>query len=356
MTDFVSDRPAVRCFLSFTHEDDDLFDGFITPLKQKLQQYCAAGHGRKVDLFLDRETITWGQDWRRGIEKGLDAATVFIPVVTMHYFLESPSCRDELLAFYARAKELGLTDLILPLMVAGPEFLTGDSDDACIRVVEKLQYVDIQEAVISGPGTAAFRGMIKLVASKLIKAVEAAENQLAWPGAQESGGDRRDADQRIGELAGQILSQVKDFATILGEITGLVNEGRAETARRTREDRAAEAQRITPLAIRARRAGTGFELAAAEVEAAVRGYLRDLRARGSDEQVDATRAEYAQLAGSFDDLNAVEASVAEFFAGTGQNEEAVYAPLRAALGPLRLGAQSFQLGIQTLRRLRDVEV
>jgi TIR domain-containing protein len=350
LTDFVSDRPAVRCFLSFTHEDDDLFDGFITPLKQKLQQYCAAGHGRKVDLFLDRETITWGQDWRRGIEKGLDAATVFIPVVTMHYFLESPSCRDELLAFYARAKELGLTDLILPLMVAGPEFLTGDSDDACIRVVEKLQYVDIQEAVVSGPGTAAFRGMIKLVAGKLIKAVEAAENQLAWPGAQESGGD-----QRIGDLAELILSQVKDFATILGEITGLVNDGRA-SAGRTREDRAAEAQRITPLAIRARRAGTGFELAAAEVEAAVRAYLRNLRARGSNEQVDAERAEYAQLAGSFDELTAVEASVAEFFAGTGQNEEAVYAPLRAALGPLRLGAQSFQLGIQTLRRLRDVEV
>lgn len=355
MTDFVSDRPAVRCFLSFTHEDDDLFDGFITPLKQKLQQYCAAGHGRKVDLFLDRETITWGQDWRRGIEKGLDAATVFIPVVTMHYFLESPSCRDELLAFYARAKELGLTDLILPLMVAGPEFLTGDSDDACIRVVEKLQYVDIREAVVSGPGTAAFRGMIKLVAGKLIKAVEAAENQLAWPGAQESGGDRRDADQRIGDLAGQILSQVKDFATILGEITGLVNDGRA-SADRSREDRAAEAQRITPLAIRARRAGTGFELAAAEVEAAVRAYLRNLRARGSDEQLDAARADYAQLAGSLDDLTAVESSVAEFFAGTGHNEEAVYAPLRAALGPLRLGAQSFQLGIQTLRRLRDVEV
>ncbi|SEP54188.1 toll/interleukin-1 receptor domain-containing protein [Amycolatopsis saalfeldensis] len=351
MTDFVSDRPAVRCFLSFTHEDDDLFDGFVTPLKQKLQQYCAAGHGRKVDLFLDRETITWGQDWRRGIEKGLDAATVFIPVVTMHYFLESPSCRDELLAFYARAKELGLTDLILPLMVAGPEFLTGDSDDACIQVVEKLQYVDIQHAVVSGPGTAAFREMIKLVAGKLIKAVEAAENQLAWPRAQEPGGDRR-----IGELAGQIRGQAEDFATILGEITGLVSDGRAGAAGRTREDRAAEAQRITPLAVRARRAGTGFELAAAEVEAAVRAYLRDLRARGSEEQVEATRAEYGQIAGSLDELAAVEAAVAEFFAGTGQNEEAVYAPLRAALGPLRLGAQSFQLGIRTLRRLRDVAV
>jgi hypothetical protein len=356
LTDFVSDRPAVRCFLSFTHEDDNLFDGFITPLKEKLQQYCAAGHGRKVDLFLDRETITWGQDWRRGIEKGLDAATVFIPVVTMHYFLESPSCRDELLAFYARAKELGLTDLILPLMVAGHDFLTGDSDDACIRVVEKLQYVDIQEAVVSGPGTAEFRQMIKLVAGKLIKAVEAAENRLTWPGAHEPGGDRRDFDQRMRELSDLIQSQGQAFATILDEITGLVNEARAETAGRSREGRAAEAQRIRPLAIGARRAGTDFELTAARVEAAARAYLRDLTVRGSAEEVEAVRADYGQLAGDLDKLAAVEASAAGFLAGTEQNEEAVYAPLRAALGPLRLGAQSVQLGIQTLRRLRDVEV
>ncbi|MDT8914087.1 toll/interleukin-1 receptor domain-containing protein [Amycolatopsis sp. PS_44_ISF1] len=352
MTEFVSDRPAVRCFLSFTHEDDSLFDGFITPLRQKLQQYCAAGHGRKVDLFVDRETITWGQDWRRGIEEGLDAATVFIPVVTMHYFLESPACRDELLAFYARAKELGLTDLILPLIIAGHDFLTEDSDDACIRVIEKLQYVDIQDAVVAGAGSARFRDTVKIVAGKLIQAVENAERRLTWPGAPEPGGG--DFERRMGELGGLVASRAREFDTVLGTITALVTDGRA--GGQSRADRAAEAQRIGPLAVTARRIGTDFELAAAEVEAAVRAYLRDLAVRGDLEQAESARAEYAQLAGDLDRLAAVETSVSGFLAGTGQYEEAVYAPLRAALGPLRLGAQSFQLGVRTLRRLREAKV
>ncbi|MGW3961236.1 toll/interleukin-1 receptor domain-containing protein [Amycolatopsis sp. NPDC005003] len=367
MPDFLSDRPAVQCFLSFTHEDDS-FLNFVTPLKNSLEKFCASAHGRRIEVFVDRESIGWGEDWRAKIQDGLNAAMVFLPVISMNYFYESSACREELTAFYAKANELGLTQLILPLIVLGHELLTGQSDDADIRIIEKLQYVDIKEAVLSGAGTAEWRRTMDLVAGRLIKAIRSAEAALAQlkkcdrlllgvgtpekagPGLQEY----KETLTKIGKLLEKqfdaISRSLDELAEAMRQVTGDV-AGLAPEAIRARVVRAADT--IRPMAVDIQRVGTAFEATVAETDATIRSYMRLLDSRMNPELLARAHREYDEFVEMLAGLMELEARVTEFLTQI-RPLEAINAPLRAAIRPLRVGARSIRLGMQTMCELSRV--
>src|SRR6184192_1630714 len=288
MTDFMSDQPAVQCFLSFTLEDDS-FLNFVTPLKNSLEKFCASAHGRKIEVFVDRESIGWGEDWRTKIQDGLNAAMVFIPVISMNYFYESAACREELTAFYAKANELGLTQLILPLIALGHDLITGQSDDANIRIIEKLQYVDIKEAVLAGSGTAEWRRTMDLVADKLIRAIRSAEatleqlkkcDQLLLAGfaPEKDGPGLQEYKEYLTKIGEQLERQFEaighsldDLAEEMRQVTGDV-AGLAAAAIKARVVRAADT--IRPMAVNIQQVGTDFEATVAETDSTIRSYMR----------------------------------------------------------------------------------
>ncbi|MEV6826731.1 toll/interleukin-1 receptor domain-containing protein [Amycolatopsis sp. NPDC051102] len=367
MTDFMSDQPAVQCFLSFTHEDDS-FLNFVTPLKNSLEKFCASAHGRKIEVFVDRESIGWGEDWRTKIQDGLNAAMVFVPVISMNYFYESGACREELTAFYAKANELGLTQLILPLIVLGHELITGQSDDANIRIIEKLQYVDIKDAVLAGAGTAEWRRTMDVVADKLIRAIRSAEATLEklkkcdrlllaglaperdGPGLQEY----KENLTKIGELLERQFDAISHSLDELGEemrqLTGDVAGLRPE-AIKARVVRAADA--IKPMAVNIQQVGTAFETTVAETDATIRSYMRLMDSSMTPELLDRARREYDEFVEMLTGLMALEARITEFLTQI-RPLEAINAPLRAAIRPLRVGAQSMQLGMRTMRELSRI--
>ncbi|MGW4065404.1 toll/interleukin-1 receptor domain-containing protein [Amycolatopsis sp. NPDC004747] len=367
MPGFLSDQPAVQCFLSFTHEDDS-FLNFVTPLKNSLEKFCASAHGRKVEVFVDRESIGWGEDWRTKIQDGLNAAMVFLPVVSMNYFYESSACREELTAFYAKANELGLTQLILPLIVLGHELITGQSEDANIRIIEKLQYVDIKEAVLSGAGTAEWRRTMDLVADRLVKAIRSAEAALEQlkkcdrlllecglperdgPGLQEY----KESLAKIGDLLERQFDAIshsldelaEEMRQVSGEVAGLAPE-----AIKARVVRAADT--IKPMAVNIQQVGTAFESTVAKTDATIRSYMRLMDSQMTPELLDRARREYDEFVEMLTGLMELEARITEFLAQI-RPLEAINAPLRAAIRPLRAGAQSVQLGMHTMRELSRV--
>jgi hypothetical protein len=367
MTDFMSDQPAVQCFLSFTHEDDS-FLNFVTPLKNSLEKFCASAHGRKIEVFVDRESIGWGEDWRTKIQDGLNAAMVFVPVISMNYFYESGACREELTAFYAKANELGLTQLILPLIVLGHELITGQSDDANIRIIEKLQYVDIKDAVLAGAGTAEWRRTMDVVADKLIRAIRSAEATLEklkkcdrlllagvaperdGPGLQEY----KENLTKIGDLLERQFDAISHSLDELGEemrqLTGDVAGLRPE-AIKARVVRAADA--IKPMAVNIQQVGTALETTVAETDATIRSYMRLMDSSMTPELLDRARREYDEFVEMLTGLMALEARITEFLTQI-RPLEAINAPLRAAIRPLRVGAQSMQLGMRTMRELSRI--
>ncbi|WIX89383.1 toll/interleukin-1 receptor domain-containing protein [Amycolatopsis sp. DG1A-15b] len=367
MTDFMSDQPAVQCFLSFTHEDDS-FLNFVTPLKNSLEKFCASAHGRKVEVFVDRESIGWGEDWRTKIQDGLNAAMVFVPVISMNYFYESSACREELTAFYAKANELGLTQLILPLIVLGHELITGQSDDANIRIIEKLQYVDIKDAVLAGAGTAEWRRTMDVVADKLIRAIRSAEatleklkkcDRLLLAGVPpERDGPRlqeyKENLTKIGVLLERQFDAISHSLDELGEemrqLTGDVAGLRPE-AIKARVVRAADA--IKPMAVNIQQVGTAFETTVAETDSTIRSYMRLMDSHMTSELLDRARREYDEFVEMLTGLMALEARITEFLTQI-RPLEAINAPLRAAIRPLRVGAQSMQLGMRTMRELSRI--
>lgn len=89
---------GAKGFLSYARVDNDEFDAVVDRLKRDLSARFHATTGRRLEIFVDRESIGWGADWRSEIRTSVANATFFIPVISMRYF-ESKMCREELVSY-----------------------------------------------------------------------------------------------------------------------------------------------------------------------------------------------------------------------------------------------------------------
>ncbi len=83
---------AVAGFWSYAHDDDKLDNGAILKLAHLIAEEFALLSGEPLNLFIDQDSIAWGDAWRERINSALAQTTFFIPVITPRYFLQ-PECR-----------------------------------------------------------------------------------------------------------------------------------------------------------------------------------------------------------------------------------------------------------------------
>ena len=135
-------EPAV--FMSYARFDDQLDDGQLTLLRERLSMEVRAQIGEEFAIFQDRNDIAWGQNRQQRIDEALDAVTVLLVIVTPSLF-RSEACRNEVLRFRERECALGREDLILPLYyisareIEDPEVRKGDE---LARVLATRQFAD----------------------------------------------------------------------------------------------------------------------------------------------------------------------------------------------------------------------
>ena len=94
-------------FFSYAHADN-AYD-FLSHLKDDLCTEFNILSGSTLDLYIDRESIAWGDNWRKSIASGINDAGFFIPILSPNYF-NSGSCRAELTQYMGKSKELALLD------------------------------------------------------------------------------------------------------------------------------------------------------------------------------------------------------------------------------------------------------
>ena len=357
-----SDQLPIRCFLSYAKADDEEYE-FILPLKKTLEHLCFSDSGRRLEVFVDRESIGWGENWRDKIADSLHNATVFIPIISLQYF-NRPACRAELQAFHAAAKQLGVTELLLPLVVFGKNQITSTSDDALIRGVEELQHLDIQDAVLSGPGSREWRTTMLDVARRLIVAVEHAEKVIQdhdstqRPPSGDSPAALADGDPGLYELdaritaaAPELNAQLESLTKHLGTVAEIITpySQRIQGASRevVRGVAADFAKDIEETALDIQRVGADMETVISAVDADIRRYFALVMEFGTDEMKDSTRRDIASLADQFTQFRDVQAVMAEFIAQI-QPVEVLSAPLRRSLRPLRIGVTSIQVAMATM--------
>jgi F-box protein 11 len=139
-------QPAA--FMSYAHKDDKhdfhQLSLFRDRLSGEVQVQTAITN---FDIFHDRTSISWGQNWKQRIDEALDATTFLLAFLTPNFFA-SAECKRELRKFIEREKQLGRKDLILPVyyisanQVDTPEQYTTDK---LISTLASRQYFDWRE-------------------------------------------------------------------------------------------------------------------------------------------------------------------------------------------------------------------
>jgi hypothetical protein len=165
-------------FWSYAHGDNELDNGAILELANLAMQEYDLLSGVPLKIFVDRDSLAWGDEWKVQVDKALTRTTFFIPVITPRYFTR-PECRRELLEFSAKAKALGTEELILPILYVKPVNFSQESPDEAVALVARMQYADWTEARLQEPRSREYRIAVNTLATRLIEiAARLSEAQL----------------------------------------------------------------------------------------------------------------------------------------------------------------------------------
>ncbi|MFL5797402.1 MAG: TIR domain-containing protein [Actinomycetota bacterium] len=171
---------TISGFWSYVHADDDAEGGRIAWLARDIASAFELLTGESIDLFLDHDAIEWGDRWRESIDASLASVAFFIPALTPRYF-KSAECRRELQFFARRATELGIKELVLPILyvdvAALHDALPADDLAALIRT---YNWADWRDTRFAARDSEAYRRAVAGLAERLVKAnVEAEQVSLA---------------------------------------------------------------------------------------------------------------------------------------------------------------------------------
>jgi hypothetical protein len=348
-------------FLSYAQADDLVLE-FIEPFVASLKHMAFADQGRQLEVFVDRQSIGWGDDWQAAVRRGIDSATVFMPVVTRQYF-DRPACREELLTFYSEAKALGVTNLLLPVVLLGHSYISADSQDVAARIISERQFRDLKEAWMAGSRSATWRAVIVQLASELVGAAVAAERSLAEivpshavstsssgddeddaPGAAEVGAALEEFGEKSQELLMSLGQVLTDVPGILPSPQNLPELSPAE-ARNVMYEVAA---RMRPLGIQFQERGREFETVAMRTDEIMRAYVRYLREHRMDDVLERERESLVGAEEAMAPVVEAEGFLADFLDQL-RPMEVISAPMRNSLRGFREGGKAIRSAIAIMR-------
>ncbi|WP_299572983.1 toll/interleukin-1 receptor domain-containing protein [uncultured Williamsia sp.] len=154
-------------FWSYVHDDDAADGGKIARLSTRIKdEYKMITGGDEIEIFLDRESIEWGQKWRSVIDEALTDTAFFIPIVTARY-VRRPECRRELLKFSANARRKGVPELVLPILYLAVPGLEEDSPDEVLATIARTQYEDWTELRFEDERSPSYSRAINKLAQRL---------------------------------------------------------------------------------------------------------------------------------------------------------------------------------------------
>jgi hypothetical protein len=219
----------LKGFWSYVHADDDADGGRATRLARDVAAQYEMLTGEKIDLFLDRDDVSWGEEWRKRIDESLSSIAFFIAVLTPRYFLSS-ECRRELQKFARSARDLGIEELVLPLLYVDIPSLHEDTpSDDLVALVKTFQWEDWRELRFSDVGSSEYRRGVARLAQRLVEAnKKAAETDVAAAARElvPSEGDADDSPGVLDQLAAaeETLPQWQTTLEAIGEEIQLIGQ------------------------------------------------------------------------------------------------------------------------------------
>ena len=156
-------------FWSYVQEDDNGDGGRILDLVGDLRAQYKMRTAEGLELFVDRESIRWGEEWEKLIGDAIAGTTFFIPIITPSYFRSNP-CRQELLKFVREADRLGLQQLLMPVYWVTVSELEDDgteSNDEAVRAIARHQWLDLRDVRLEDRASADYRKAVSGLAGEI---------------------------------------------------------------------------------------------------------------------------------------------------------------------------------------------
>ncbi|PPL14953.1 toll/interleukin-1 receptor domain-containing protein [Microterricola pindariensis] len=205
-------------FWSYVHADDEAEGGRIAQLARDIVSQFEMMTGETVELFLDRDSLEWGARWQDRIEGALATVAFFVPVLTPRYFA-SVACRNELNSFARTATDLGVRELLLPLLYAEvPGADADEPDDELVALARSFQWVDWRDHRFANRDDGVYRRAVYSLAERLA----AANRDAEMPGTAQTALDLADREGEEGLL--EVMATFEDAVPHIAEVTGAINE------------------------------------------------------------------------------------------------------------------------------------
>jgi len=214
-------------FWSYVRDDDTAEHGRVVALSELLRREYELLTGESLELFVDRESLAWGDEWRLRIDGALAGTTFLVPVVTPRFFA-SRECRRELLSFAGIARSLELEELMMPIYyVSVPELEAAElSGDEAVGLVAQRQREDWRSLRLEDQDSALYRQGINRLAVRLAEvAAEVRERPDTRPVGPRDADQAALEEQELAEPEGMVdlLARGEEYLPKLGP---LLNESR----------------------------------------------------------------------------------------------------------------------------------
>lgn len=201
---------GVAGFWSYSHDDNERDGQAILRLAARIQAEYALVTGETLTLFVDRNDISWGDEWRRRIGIALAETTFFIPVITPLYF-KRQECRNELLSFVGQAQSLNAIELVMPILYVEVPGLTEDNPDEACALVARMQYADWRKLRLCAEDSAEYRQGVNSLALRLAEI----SRQYEQSDTQQIDGDSEADEEGIIDLLGAIEQKLPGWEEVV---------------------------------------------------------------------------------------------------------------------------------------------
>ncbi|AZZ56702.1 hypothetical protein C5E08_12895 [Rathayibacter iranicus] len=180
-------RTDASMFVSYVHADDQSSRGRILDFARDLADRYEFLTGRTLRLFIDRDDITWRENWSRRLTHKTGSTSFLLGFITPRY-LSSDACRSEFLAFGQAASTDPGQKILLPLVWVDPSSsgVVSDQDVVWSRVRETQSESAVDVRLLE-PGSVAYDALLDRVAGRLRQAVDAVDPESS--AALNGGGD-----------------------------------------------------------------------------------------------------------------------------------------------------------------------
>ncbi|WP_156761819.1 toll/interleukin-1 receptor domain-containing protein [Microbacterium karelineae] len=214
-------------FWSYVHDDNTASFNKIVELGRDLQRVYQMISGTEVSLFIDRDSLEWGDAWKSVIKRNLGTVAFFIPVITPAFF-QSPVCRSEIESFAQRTEAEGLRGLLLPILWISVEGLEDETtEDKLVRIIQDRQWEDWTDLRHEARGSELYSRTL----AKMAERIKSANDDADKAGVAElvtatvgDAGDELDIDEGRLDILARMEDDLKSWAPLLEQVASGVQD------------------------------------------------------------------------------------------------------------------------------------